>query len=136
MIILKMTKDINYFEVKAISATLIKNLNKHEDFKGNKGVIIGSIVDFYATEDTSEFENHFWIDKIEKIPRPQIKEFSDYVFENEVNKLESIFSEMNLNSKDLSKDENIIIYKNKEILGNFIISEKTYKEAFDKVGFK
>lgn len=131
-----MTKEINYFDIKAISSTLIKNLNKYEEFKSGKGIIIGSLVDFYATENISDFENFFWIDELKNIPRPQIKEFSDYIFENEIDNLEKIFSEMNLNSKKLLKDEDIIIYKNKKLIGNFIITENKYKEAFDKVGFK
>ena len=131
-----MTKEINYFDIKAISSTLIKNLNKYEEFKSGKGIIIGSLVDFYATEDISDFEKFFWIDELKNIPRPQIKDFSDYIFENEINNLEKTFSEMNLNSKKLLKDEDIIIYKDKKLIGNFIIKENTYKEAFDKVGFK
>lgn len=125
----------NYFKIEALSSSLIKILNKYEVFKVNKGMIIGSIVDFYATENMSEFENYFWIDKIENIPRPQIKEFSDYVFENEIDNLEKKFSEMNLSTSDLLKDD-IIIYRDKKLLGNFIISNNTFEKAFNKVGFK
>jgi hypothetical protein len=135
-----MTKEIeitknNYFKINALSSSLIKNLNKYEEFKINNGMIIGSIVDFYATENMDEFKNNFWINKIENIPRKQIKEFSDYVFENEIDNLEKKFSEMKLSTKDLLKDD-ILIYKDEKVLGYFIISDNSFEQAFKKVGFK
>lgn len=50
----------DYFKNKSLNSSLIKNMNKYEELKINRGMIIGSIVDFYATENMSEFNNYFW----------------------------------------------------------------------------
>lgn len=77
----------------------------------------------------------FGVDKIDNIPKQLFRNFSDYVFENEVNNLEKKFYEMNLSIEELFKDD-ILIYKDKKIHGIFSISYESFKKAYDDVGFR
>lgn len=130
-----MTKNINYFNNENLNATLIKNLNDYKDFKETESLILGSLVDFYATENISEFEKYFWIDEIDKMPRPQIKQFIDCIFCNQKNILENLFKKMSLNEKVI-EDKEIISYDDGKLSGYFIITEDLYNKAFKEVDFK